>query len=103
MAVSDIRPAGMPAPLASDDAPAGQEKEAVAEARSQREVMDRRDRAAPFLRQAAHTLSGIEMALWDIAGKAAGLPDATDGFIQSLERELAGSVGAASDERPHVE
>ncbi len=29
-------------------------------------------------------------------GKASGLPDATDKLVQSLERELAGSVGAAS-------
>ncbi len=29
-------------------------------------------------------------------GKPEGLPDPTDAFIQSLERELAGSVGAAS-------
>ena len=29
-------------------------------------------------------------------GKAAGLPDPTDRFIESLERELAGAVGAAS-------
>jgi signal transduction histidine kinase len=29
-------------------------------------------------------------------GKAHGLPDATDNLIQTLERELAGSVGAAS-------
>lgn len=29
-------------------------------------------------------------------GKAEGLPDPTDGFIQALERELASSVGAAS-------
>jgi len=29
-------------------------------------------------------------------GKAHGLPDATDGLVQTLERELAGSVGAAS-------
>ncbi|MXU64899.1 sensor histidine kinase [Oceanomicrobium pacificus] len=29
-------------------------------------------------------------------GKNSGLPDPTDGFIQQLERELAGSVGAAS-------
>ncbi len=29
-------------------------------------------------------------------GKAGGLPEATDSFIQMLERELAGSVGAAS-------
>ncbi len=29
-------------------------------------------------------------------GKASGLPDATDELVQTLERELAGSVGAAS-------
>ncbi len=29
-------------------------------------------------------------------GKAQGLPDATDSLVQTLERELAGSVGAAS-------
>ncbi|CAN5696722.1 ATP-binding protein [soil metagenome] len=31
-----------------------------------------------------------------LQGKPAGLPEPTDRFIQSLERELAGSVGAAS-------
>jgi signal transduction histidine kinase len=43
---------------------------------------------------------GPAQALFALAarrqGKAGGLPDATDGFIQGLERELAGSVGAAS-------
>jgi len=35
-----------------------------------------------------------EMAM--LQGKAHGLPDATDNLVQTLERELAGSVGAAS-------
>ncbi|MFQ5622757.1 MAG: ATP-binding protein [Paracoccaceae bacterium] len=42
---------------------------------------------------AAHSLFANEVSR---QGKSRGLPDATDDFIERLERELTGSVGAAS-------